>query len=333
MRNFIKAPKRIQKLAVLVFAVSITQAIAEHVVASDWPVYGGDAGGSRHSRLGQVNPGNVDQLEPAWIFKTGEMAAGFVDEDRLSFQTTPIFWDGMLFFSSAMGHVFAVNAATGAELWRFDPAIPTDVRYAEFTSRGVSIWHALGEGKAQCSHRIFSGTLTGGLFALDALTGKPCESFASKGFLNLRTLANSDRIGQYTITSPPVVLPDILIVGSAIGDNGAVELDRGTVTAIDPGDGHILWRFDPIPRDPNNPARASWAGNSAAITGAANVWAPLSVDRENRLIYLPTKETRNRISNTLANTLFITPTACFGQFIHQTQGQQGFNQANRRENE
>jgi len=256
--------------------------------ASDWPVYGGDDGGQRYSRLSQITPDNVAGLETAWIFKSGEMAAGFSNESALSFQATPIFWNGKLFLSSAVGQVFAVDAATGEEAWRFDPAIPRNAHYAEFSSRGVSIWHAPESRETICSHRIFSGTLTGGLFALDAITGKPCEQFSDNGFLDLRTLAGSTRVGEYTITSPPVVLEDVLIVGSAIGDNGGVELDRGTVTAVDPLDGHILWRFDPIPRSPDNPAYSSWANDSGAITGAANVWAPLSVDRENRLVYLPT---------------------------------------------
>ena len=171
------------------FALLAVQASAKVDNASDWPVYGGDDGGQRHSQLSQITPNNVAGLETAWIFKSGVMAAGFSNESALSFQTTPIFWNGKLFLSSATGNVFAVDAATGEEIWRFDPAIPPDMDYAEFASRGVSIWHAPESSEAKCSHRIFSGTLTGGLFALDADTGKPCEEFANNGFLDLRTLA------------------------------------------------------------------------------------------------------------------------------------------------
>ncbi len=257
--------------------------LAYPVIAVDWDSYGGE-GGRQYTELSQINPENTQNLVAAWTFRSGDLNQGFARKG-FSFQSTPIFWEGALYFSTSSNWVLAINAKTGEEIWRFDPALPKEASYSESASRGVSIWH--GESES-CPDRIFIGTLIGTVYALDAKTGEPCADFADEGMADMSTGVGSNSIGQYGITSPPAVLGDQLIVGSAIGDNRAVELERGIVRSLDVRSGSINWTWDPIPRSPQQENYSSWENDSALLTGAANAWAPLSVDEELNLVYVPT---------------------------------------------
>ncbi len=256
--------------------------------------YGG-IGGTKHVALQQITPANVHTLVEAWIFHTGDLGEGFENEEY-SFQTSPVLWNSSLFFSTSGGLAFAIDAVTGNELWRFDAKIPRqDTHYSEHASRGVTLWHAENiSGDVPCSHRVFLPTRVGTMAALDALTGKACKDFGELGILDLRANALPEKadielsVGDYGITSPPVVYGDLIIVGSAIGDNRAVALERGVVRAINARTGAEAWRFDPIPRQPEDPASSTWEGNSASRTGAANAWAPLSIDVDLGLVFVPT---------------------------------------------
>ncbi len=234
-------------------------------------LYGGD-GGRQFTEIDQINQDNVDQLGEAWVFRTGDLNQDFARKGH-SFQATPIFWNNTLYISTSANWVIAVNAATGEEIWRFDPELPKDIGYSESASRGVSLWHG---DSAVCPSRIFIGTLVGELHALDAVTGLPCDDFGNHGTVDLSKGVGDVDIGDYSITSPPAVIGDQIIVGSAIGDNRAVQSERGIVRAMDARSGEIRWVWDPIPRTVEDPAYQTWAGESAALTGSANAWAPLS---------------------------------------------------------
>src|SRR5262245_64916420 len=93
---------------------------------------------------------------------------------------------------------------------------------------------------------------------------------------------------NYLVTSPPAVIGDAIIVGSAIGDNRGVELERGVVRAYDARTGKLLWSWDPIPKSASDPARKTWDGESADRTGAANAWSIISTDAELGLVFVPT---------------------------------------------
>ncbi|MBD3649243.1 MAG: pyrroloquinoline quinone-dependent dehydrogenase, partial [Pseudomonadales bacterium] len=99
---------------------------------------------------------------------------------------------------------------------------------------------------------------------------------------------NDDRSFYYSVTSPPVVVHDLVISGSAIGDNRAVELELGIVRGFDARTGEMRWSWDPVPRDPRDPMHATWKPEEVAKTGAANAWAPLSADVERGLVFVPT---------------------------------------------
>jgi len=267
---------------VAVLAAGMPQAVAAES-DREWSSYGG-AGGRQFSALEQIRPDNVDSLTEAWVFRTGDLTEPFARKNH-SFQTNPVFWNGRLYISTSADWVIALDAATGKEFWRFDPDLPKDIGYSESASRGVSLWHG---ASVECPSRVFIGTLLGELYALDAVTGEPCRDFGEAGMVDMSQGVGKVDIGDYGITSPPVVLGDRLIVGSAIGDNRAVESERGIVRALDARTGELLWLWDPIPRSSDDPAFETWGGDSATVTGSANAWAPLSADAERNLIFVPT---------------------------------------------
>jgi quinoprotein glucose dehydrogenase len=254
-----------------------------------WQSYGGDAGGTRHAAAKQITPKNVSELEIAWTFRTGELGSGFVSAHKLSFESTPILVGDTLYLSTPTNIVFALDAATGKFRWRHDPKIPRHVHYSEATSRGVSWWaDSAAEPNAPCSQRIFMGTLDARLIALDARTGARCMDFGNRGQVDLAPGARATGLGHYMVTSPPAIYRDLVIVGSAIGDNRAVELERGIVRAFDARTGEQRWSWDPIPATADEASTRGWTEEAARRTGAANAWSIFSVDAGRGLVFVPT---------------------------------------------
>jgi len=255
----------------------------------EWPTYGRDPGGSRYSPLTQITRDNVTQLQVAWTYRTGEAERKALSAGRASFEATPLVIDGTLYLSTPFNRVIALDPATGAERWTYDPHIDPFLSYASVTSRGVSTWldpnHPAG---TPCWRRIFVATIDARLIALDAATGAPCHDFGQDGQVDLTQDVRLVQRGMYGVTSPPAVIGDLVVVGSMIGDFRAVELERGVVRAFEARTGQRRWSWDPIPQDPADPARSTWAGSSATRTGAANAWSVMSVDPERDLVFVPT---------------------------------------------
>jgi quinoprotein glucose dehydrogenase len=187
------------------------------------------------------------------------------------------------------GRVVALNP----EIWKYDPKIDAKVERGEFANRGVTDWGAADavQGRA-CERRIFVATVDERLIAVDAARGTLCPDFGRAGQVDLSRGvdlgAYQADTREYGVTSPPVVIGDRVVVGSAIGDNRAATLERGIVRAFDTRTGALRWVWDPIPRDSADPAFRTWAHESARRTGAANVWAQLSVDAARDLVFVPT---------------------------------------------
>jgi quinoprotein glucose dehydrogenase len=270
------------------FATLVLACAVPAAAQNDWPLYAGDAGGQRFSPLAQIERGNVAQLEVAWQIRTGDLDAEPGPPGHMAFQATPILVDGLLVLPTPLGRVLALDPTTGAERWRFDATV-TGHEYSEYTSRGVAQWldAAAPEGAA-CRRRIFAATVESRLFALDAATGQLCSAFGRNGEVSLKEGIGEDRPWGFTISSPPTVAGDLVIVGSAIGDNGRVAEVKGIVRGYDARTGALRWTWDPVPRSGADPAYAEWPSQGAALTGAANAWSILSYDPARDLVFVPT---------------------------------------------
>jgi len=282
-----------------------------------WYAYGGDAGGTRYSPLDRIRPENVDRLTLAWTYRTGELAAGSPVAEKLTFESTPIFFRGALYLSTAFGEVIALDAQTGAERWTYDPQVDRSLNYSELTSRGVSLWVSSENASAEpCAARIFIGTIDARLIALDATTGDPCSDFGEAGEVDLAagySAGDNPQYVDYQVTSPPAVIGDLVVAGTSIGDNWQADTGSGAVRAFDVRTGSMRWSWNPLVVETEGAdgagagargagmgvdgAGAASSGTSqpripgAAGTrpaGAANAWPPISADPERDLVFVPT---------------------------------------------
>ena len=265
-------------LVIVCFALTSLGANGQTSSRAEWPNYGNDPGGMRYSPLTQINRDNVSKLKVAWVYHTGDVSDGKKYPRRSEFESTPIFIDGTLYLSTAFNRVVALDPANGKERWTFDPKINLGSRYSEgLMNRGVSTWLDTGrKPHAECRRRIFLATIDARLIALDAASGKPCRDFGDAGQLDLtRGIVNIIRAGEYEETSPPAIIDDLVVVGSAIADNDRVDSPSGLVRAFDGRTGELRWKWESLPA-------------TLAPTGAGNVWSMISVDAERNLVFVPT---------------------------------------------
>ena len=256
--------------------------------AGGWRHYGGDAGGQRYVALDEITRANVGRLEIAWTWHSGEASLPPAPAGT-AFEATPILVDDTLYVCTPYNRVAALDAETGAERWVFDPEVDPDARYAnQLTCRGVEAWRdPAAKPGAACAVRILTATVGARLHALDARTGRPCAGFGDGGSVDLaRGVGRIERAGEYSQTSPPVTVGDVVVVGSAVGDNQRIDAPSGVVRGYDARSGALRWAFDLAPpgfvHTPENSSDAGWA------LATPNVWAPMSVDEARDLVFLPT---------------------------------------------
>jgi len=246
----------------------------------EWLMAGGDYAAMRYSPLTQIDSSNVSRLGLAWYYDTGS-APG-------TLEATPVISNGTLYATLTWGVVFAVDARTGQEKWRWDPQVghqnfptgstgnPNKVR------TGPSLCCGPGNrGVAVYDGKVYVGTLDARLVALDAETGKVVW--------DVRT---ADKNSDYSITGAPLIVKDKVIIGNGGGEFAV----RGYISAYDPEAGKLVWRFYTVPGDPSKPfenkamavAAKTWTGDWWKLGGGANPWNAISYDPKLDLLYFGT---------------------------------------------
>jgi quinoprotein glucose dehydrogenase len=242
--------------------------------------------GTKYSPLNQINTSNVASLQMAWEYHTGELPPKDAKGKFIAFEDQPSLIDGNLVVCTTSRRLIALDPQTGKQRWVFDPKERT---VGMQKCRGISHWvdSKAAEGAA-CKSRIFLGTTDYSLVAIDARTGQRCESFGDHGRVQMKPSKPEIFPGEVISTSKPAVVNDVVVVGSVIADDQRANAPSGKVQAFDARTGQHVWDFDPVPRDPADPASKSWAKGTGEGFGAGNVWANMAVDPALDLVYLPT---------------------------------------------
>jgi quinoprotein glucose dehydrogenase len=231
----------------------------------DWPAYGGAPENTHYSGLTQINRTNVKQLSVAWTFDTGETGG---------LQTSPIVVDGVLYGITPTQKIFALDAAGGNLLWKFDSGIK-----GTQPDRGLAYW------SREKDKRILVGVMNF-LYALDAGTGKPIATFGEDGRIDLRgDLGRTPERQSVALTSPGIVYKDVIIVGGRNPET--LPAAPGDVRAYDVRSGKLRWSFHTIPH-PGEFGYETWPKDAWTNSGAANNWAGMAVDAKRGIVYVPT---------------------------------------------
>jgi quinoprotein glucose dehydrogenase len=254
---------------------------------ADWPAYGRNQEGQRYSPLKQINDKNVGQLKEAWTFQTGDVKRP-TDPGEITNEVTPIKIRDTLYLCTAHQQLFALDAATGKQKWKFDPRLDTNPSFQHVTCRGVSYHEATADNASpdvvsDCPRRIILPVNDGRLFAINADNGQLCESFANKGILNLQTNMPVTTPGMYEPTSPPIITDKVIVIAGAVTDNYSTREPSGVIRGFDVNSGKLLWAFDPGAKEPN-----TIPGDEHHYSlNSPNSWAPAAYDAKLDLVYLP----------------------------------------------
>ncbi len=278
-------------LCVLILAAGCDRSTAPSLDFSgpvaQWPEYGAELGGLRYSPLTQITIDNVSNLHEVWTYNSGDFSLGTEKITRTSLQVTPIVTDGTLYFCTPFNRVIALDPETGKERWSFDPKLRLKRLHGAYplTCRGVSAWTDSSRGKTEaCQRRIFTATQDAELIALDARTGEPCQAFGDNGRVQLRVGMGDTPDWEYYVTSPPLVIHDI--VGGLVADNIRADARPGVVRAYDVRTGAKVWAWDPVP--PGDEATFPSEDGAIYRRSTANVWSLMSGDAQRDLVFVPT---------------------------------------------
>jgi quinoprotein glucose dehydrogenase len=247
---------------------------AKEIDYTDWSHYGGPEDGSRYSALTQINKENVSQLQVAWTYHTGDAT------ERSQIQCQPILVGDLLYGTTPKLNVFALNAATGEEIWRFDPftVLGGENSWAG-TNRGVSYWE---EGNEK---RILF-TAGNWLMAVNALTGEPILTFGDQGKVDLRKDLDYDSEDFLIVSnSPGVVFEDKLILGMRLSEG--LDAAPGHIRAYNVKTGKREWIFHTIPQA-GEEGYETWDPKYIKKIGGANNWAGMTVDYARGIVFVPT---------------------------------------------
>ncbi|MCW4591681.1 glucose/quinate/shikimate family membrane-bound PQQ-dependent dehydrogenase [Gluconacetobacter entanii] len=258
---------------------------ANEMPDADWQAYGRTEFGDRFSPLKQITAANVSKLKVAWTFRTGDMR-GPGDPGETTDEVTPIKIRDTVYLCSPHQILFALDAATGKQRWKFDPQIVHNPTFQHLTCRGVSYHEAKADADAapaECAQRIFLPTNDGRLFALDAHSGERCHGFGKDGEIDLKDGMTVKTPGFYEPTSPPVVTDSMVIVSGAVTDNYSTHEPSGVTRGFDVNTGELKWAFDPGNPDPNEMP----SEQHHFVPNSPNSWITASYDPHLDLVYIP----------------------------------------------
>lgn len=280
-----RTPRSVAAIAACLL-VAAPAAAQRGAADGQWASYGGDDGSTKYAPLDQIDAGNVDQLEVAWTWASADNAV-IAQNRELSargFKGTPVMVDGVLYVRTSLSIVAAIDAATGEQLWvrdvgSYDAGRPTNLG---FNTRGVAHWSDGVES------RIFLATGDSHLWSFDAVTGQPVGRFGGDGKIDLtQGLLREVPRDAYQVMSPPMVVGDVVIVGSSIADGPQnMTAPPGDIRGFDTRTGRLLWTFHTVAQA-GEFGNDTWEDNSWRYTGNTNVWTVMSADQELGYVYLP----------------------------------------------
>lgn len=263
-------------------------------VEGEWLAYAGSNFGQRYSSLQQINTDTIGHLEPAWTTRTGDIRLPN-DVGETTYEATPLKIGNMLYLCTPHSWVIALDADTGEERWRFDPAAGMEPQRQHQTCRGVSYFAHSPEASADvaqptnatmCAERVFLPSADAKLHALDAHTGKHCSEFANQGVLDLMHNMPFKQAGYYYSTSPPLVANGKVIVAGSVNDNYAINSPSGVIRAYDARTGELLWNWDS--GNPDETAPFDSSDETQTYTASSpNSWSVASADEALGLAYFP----------------------------------------------
>ncbi|HWW51899.1 MAG TPA: PQQ-binding-like beta-propeller repeat protein, partial [Verrucomicrobiae bacterium] len=253
--------------------------------AAEWLSYSGDKASSKYSPLAQIGGANFNRLSVAWTWRSVEEdVAKANDLKTWAWESTPLMVGGVLYVSTSLSQVAALDAATGKTLWVCDPETWKNGTPSNngFVHRGVAYW---ADGK---DRRILFGTGDGYLICLNAQTGKPIPTFGHGGRIDLtKGLGRNVDRHLYGVSSPPIICRDVVVMGSKVNDVPlAADMPPGDVRGFDVRTGKQQWIFHSVPRK-GEFGNETWMNGSWKTTGAANVWTMMSADEALGYVYLP----------------------------------------------
>jgi quinoprotein glucose dehydrogenase len=275
----------VKKICVIALCscVTVLGAQDQRQSITEWTHWSGDNAQTKLSVLSDITAANFGQLQQVWQWQPGEVPQAQYESRPGAFAATPLMIDNVLYLSTSYHRAVALNAETGAELWSFDPEAWKGLEdNIGLKHRGLAVWRSGNEA------RVFLNT-DERLFALDPKTGKPIETFGKGGVASLTEgLVRAPKKTHFSQTSPAVVYSNLIIVGSRVPDRAMYRGDPpGTVQAFDARTGRRAWIFYTIPQSADDPAAKTWENESWRYTGHANVWAPMSLDEQRGLLYVP----------------------------------------------
>jgi quinoprotein glucose dehydrogenase len=285
-------------------------ATAATAAGTDWPVSGHDAGGQRYSPLTQINKSNVANLQIAWTYHL--TPAGYTGRPRLV-EAIPIVIGNSMYITSSYGEVIALNATTGAELWKYK--LPDNDTPAE---RGVAYW----KGAKGFPAAVVFGSRMGRLYQVNAKTGALIDGFGEHGIVNLKTPEVMGTSPNYPYGQPavPVIYKNLIITGAGTPDAAPNVGAKGDTRAWDAKTGKRVWTFHTTPR-PGEYGYDTWGGDSARNRSGVNVWGYMTVDAQRGILYMPLGAPNNdmvgtdRPGNNLFSSSLVAVNADTGKYL------------------